>query len=109
MFGPDGQSEVSIDGVVPGLGRVTGRIDRLLIEQGVIHILDYKTNRNPVLRLAADHPYIVQMATYAALLQQAYPDHEVKAALFWTQSGAVSWLSRALLSQALDQRIKQTT
>ena len=109
MFGPDGQSEVSIDGVVPGLGRVTGRIDRLLIEQGVIHILDYKTNRNPVVTLAADHQYTVQMATYAALLQQAYPDHEIKAALFWTQSGEVSWLSPPLLSQALDQRIKETT
>jgi ATP-dependent helicase/nuclease subunit A len=108
LFGPDGQSEVSIDGVVPKLGRVTGRVDRLAIGDRVIHLLDYKTNRLPLLSLPAEHPYAGQMAAYAALLQQAYPDHEVKAALFWTQSGVVSWLSPILLSQALEQRAKET-
>lgn len=108
VFGPDGQSEVVIDGVVPELGRITGRVDRLAISEGIIHLLDYKTNRNPLATLPADHPYAGQIAAYAALLQQAYPDHEVKSALFWTQSGALTWLSPALLSRALDYRIKES-
>ncbi len=108
LFGPEGQSEVVIDGVVPGLGRVTGRVDRLAVAADTIHVLDYKTNRNPPASLVPDHPYARQMAGYAALLQQAYPGHRVKAALYWTQSGEVMWLSPALLSQALDLRIKET-
>jgi ATP-dependent helicase/nuclease subunit A len=108
LFGPDGQSEVSIDGLVPRLGRVTGRVDRLAIGDGAIYLLDYKTNRRPLLEVPQEHPYARQMAAYAALLQQAYPDHVVKAALFWTQSGVVSWLSPALLSQALELRTQET-
>jgi ATP-dependent helicase/nuclease subunit A len=108
VFGPDGQSEVVIDGIVPDLGRITGRVDRLAITEGVIYLLDYKTNRNPLSALSADHPYARQMAAYGALLQQAYPDHAVKAALFWTQNGALTWLSPTLLSLALDRRIKET-
>jgi ATP-dependent helicase/nuclease subunit A len=108
LFGQAGQSEVSIDGMVPGLGRVSGRLDRLAVGDGIIHLLEYKTNRQPILNLTADHPYAAQMAAYGALLQQAYPDHSVKAALFWTQTGVLSRLSPALLSQALDQRMKET-
>jgi ATP-dependent helicase/nuclease subunit A len=93
---------------VPDLGRVTGRVDRLAIDNKVIYLIDYKTNRNPVLQLPAEHPFAGQMAAYAALLRQAYPDHTVKAALFWTQTGALTWLSSTLLSQALDHRIKET-
>jgi ATP-dependent helicase/nuclease subunit A len=108
LFGPQGQSEVAIDGTVPGLGRVTGRVDRLAIAADVIYLLDYKTNRSPPLTIPAEHPYARQMAGYVALLQQAYPGHVIKAALFWTQSGALYWLSSTLLSQALDLRIKET-
>ncbi len=108
LFGIEGQSEVSIDGTVPGLGRVTGRLDRLAIGGGTIHLLDYKTNRNPPVGIGSDHQYARQMAGYAALLQQAYPDHSIKAALLWTQTGAVTWLTPQLLSHALDQRMKET-
>lgn len=108
LFGEDGQSEVSIEGLVPGLGRVTGRIDRLAITAGTVHIVDYKTNRNPPGVISSEHPYARQMAGYAALLQQAYPDHSINAALLWTQTGGVTWLSPELLSQALDQRMKET-
>jgi ATP-dependent helicase/nuclease subunit A len=68
----------------------------------VVYLLDYKTNRNPPTDLAVDHPYGQQMARYAALLSQVYPGRSVKAALLWTQSGAVTWLSPAFLSRALD-------
>jgi ATP-dependent helicase/nuclease subunit A len=39
LFGPDGQSEVAIEGEVPGLGRISGRIDRMAIGEKVIWIL----------------------------------------------------------------------
>ncbi len=108
LFGPDGQSEVSIEGKVEGIGRVSGRLDRLAITADTIYLLDYKTNRVPPSALGAQHHYIRQMARYVALLSAAYPGLAVKAALLWTQTGRVMWLNPALLSQSLDeQRLSQ--
>ena len=108
FFGPSGQSEVAINGQVPGLDAVTGRVDRLAIATDVIYILDYKTNRNPLKTLRPDHDYVKQMAGYVALLQQAYPNHDVKPALLWTQTADVMWLELDLISRALDRMVKET-
>jgi ATP-dependent helicase/nuclease subunit A len=102
FFAPDAQSEVSIEGEVRGLGRVSGRIDRLRIAEDAIFLLDYKTNRHPPATLSPRHPYARQMARYAALLREAYPNREVNVALLWTETGEVMWLPQDLLSQALD-------
>jgi ATP-dependent helicase/nuclease subunit A len=107
LLGPHGQSEVAVDGLVPGLGAVSGRIDRMAITEDCIFLLDYKTNRNPPIAIGPTHSYARQMARYKALLQLAFPHHSFKAGLLWTQSGAVMWLDQHLLSQALDQLIKE--
>ena len=108
LFSADGQSEVSIEGELAGQRRVSGRIDRLFIGADEIVILDFKTNRSPITALEAEHGYVRQMAIYVALLQQAYPRYLIKAALLWTQSGEVTWISRGLLSQALDEMPKES-
>jgi ATP-dependent helicase/nuclease subunit A len=108
LFSAEGQSEVSIEGELARHGRISGRIDRLFVGADEIVILDFKTNRVPVLRLEAERGYVRQLAVYAALLGQAYPRHRVKAALLWTQSGEVSWLSPDVLSQALDRPVQET-
>jgi ATP-dependent helicase/nuclease subunit A len=104
LFGPDGQSEVTVHGKVEGLGQIHGRIDRLVITPGAVTILDYKTNLHPPKTLDANHSYTQQLARYAALLAQAYPGHALKAGLLWTETGQVSWLSAELLSQSLLQQ-----
>lgn len=104
---PEAQSEVSIEGRVPGLGEVSGRIDRLMIVDDCIYLLDYKTNRTPPATLSPQHSYAQQMARYAALLREAYPGHAVKAALLWTETGRVTWLSPELLSRALEEARKE--
>jgi ATP-dependent helicase/nuclease subunit A len=88
FFGSTAQSEVSVGGA----DGVNGRIDRMAVEDSKIYLLDYKTNRNPPRHLPPDHRYVLQMASYAALLRQAFPGHSVKAALLWTQTGAITWL-----------------
>ncbi len=108
LFSADGQSEVTIEGELAGHRRVSGRIDRLFIGADEIVILDFKTNRSPGKALGSDHGYVRQMAVYAALVGQAYPRHLIKAALLWTQSGEVTWLSQGLLSQALDDMPKES-
>ncbi len=108
LFSADGQSEVTIEGELAGHRRVSGRIDRLFIGADEIVILDFKTNRSPIKALVSDHGYVRQMAVYTALVGQAYPRHLIKAALLWTQSGEVTWLSQGLLSQALDDMPKES-
>ena len=111
LFGPDGQSEVTVHGSVEGLGLLHGRIDRLAVTNTEITILDYKTNPHPPKVLGFDHRYTQQMAFYAALMAQAYPGHSFKAGVLWTQTGRIDWLSPALLSQSLDdqRRVKGLT
>jgi ATP-dependent helicase/nuclease subunit A len=108
FLSPDGQSEVNIWGEVAGLGQVTGRVDRMVIQAAEIFILDYKTDRRPVQDLTSDHGYVRQLARYCAVLQLAYPRHRLKAALLWTQTGGLTWLKPELLSRALEQQMQLT-
>jgi ATP-dependent helicase/nuclease subunit A len=108
LFGEHGQSEVSLDGTLAGLGRINGRLDRLAITPEAIYLLDYKTNQHTPSHVGPSHPYARQMARYSALLALAYPALPIKAALLWTQSGQLMWLEPLLLSQSLaEQRQSQ--
>ncbi len=90
VFAEGSRAEVSIMGkvLIGGIERaVTGRVDRLVVTQNEVLIIDYKTNRPPPVRLA-DVPasYIAQLALYHALLQPLYPHHEIKAAIVFTEA-----------------------
>jgi ATP-dependent helicase/nuclease subunit A len=95
FFGPESESEVSI----ASPGQPLRRIDRAARRDGVIYLLDFKSGARPGV-LGRDHPYALQMAHYAGLMRQAYPGETVRAALLWTQDGALEWLSDDLLSDA---------
>ncbi len=64
---------------------ISGQIDRLLVEEDKVVIVDYKTNANPPGN-AADIPveYLAQLCVYRRLLQQIYPGRDVCASLLWT-------------------------
>ncbi|MGB0718932.1 MAG: double-strand break repair helicase AddA [Bdellovibrionales bacterium] len=85
IFAPPSRAEVPITGLLKDGRLVSGQIDRLLITQHEILIVDYKTNRPPP-QHAKDIPavYRRQMETYAAILQAMYPGRTVKCALLWT-------------------------
>ena len=104
LFGPEGQSEVTVHGTVEGLGLIHGRIDRLSITDGEVTLLDYKTNPHPPKSLGAEHGYTRQLARYVGLMAQAYTGYSFKAGVLWTQTGQVYWLSPAVLSQSLDDQ-----
>ncbi|MGE3479115.1 MAG: double-strand break repair helicase AddA [Dongiaceae bacterium] len=77
-------------GEVPIIGRINGRLisgvmDRLLITPDKILLVDFKTNR-PAPQSLAEVPlsYRRQMAAYAGLLRQIYPQRQVVSALLWT-------------------------
>ena len=85
IFGPDSRAEVPVSGVFDG--RVmSGQIDRLLVGEEEILIVDYKTNR-PSPNEIRDVPtlYIRQMSLYRRALMEMHPGKSVKCALLWTE------------------------
>jgi len=99
LFGPGSQAEVAVAGLL-GTQTVAGQIDRLVVTDEHVMIIDYKTNRPPPLT-AAETPliYLRQMATYRALLRQIYPDKAVLCALLWTDGPRLMALDSDILDR----------
>ena len=97
LFGPGSEAEVPIVGLV-GDRAVSGRIDRLLVTDSEIAIVDYKTMR-PVPPTETDVPesYLDQLAAYRAALARVYPGKTVRCALLWTEGPKLMWISPAAL------------
>lgn len=85
IFGPGSMAEIPVTGLIDQQTLISGQIDRMLVREHDILIIDYKTNRPPPTR-AEDVPpvYIRQMKAYADALRKIYPKKKVRAALLWT-------------------------
>ncbi len=104
LFSPAGLAEVPISGVVTdrdGSKRVvSGQIDRLLVADGTVTVVDYKSNRPPPLTADAVSPvYLRQMAAYRALLADAFPGYNIRCCLLWTDGPRLMVLAEDLLDQ----------
>jgi ATP-dependent helicase/nuclease subunit A len=84
IFSPGSLAEVPVTGLVEGR-LVSGQIDRLLVTEREILIVDYKTNRPPP-ETADGIPsaYLRQMSAYADTLARIYPGRSIRAGLLWT-------------------------
>lgn len=90
FFGENSMAEVPVTGTVihEKTGKkdiISGQIDRMLVTDKDIWIIDYKSNRPPP-RDIADVPaqYKNQLAAYKQLMGQIYPKHIIHCALLWT-------------------------
>jgi len=85
LFGAGSLAEVPVTGLLPDGRLIAGQLDRLLVTDTEILIVDYKTNRPPPLN-EADVPAIYrgQLRAYAEMLALIYPGRTVRAALLWT-------------------------
>jgi ATP-dependent helicase/nuclease subunit A len=105
-FVVDSRAEVSIVGRLDREGRppvlVSGQIDRLVVTESEVLILDYKTNHAPP-KTPAEAPsgYIRQLALYRAVLAKLYPQKLVRAALLWTETPELMEISAPALDAAL--------
>ena len=85
LFGPNSQAEVPLVGLIGGHA-VSAQIDRLLVEDGRVLIVDYKTLRPPpAVEQEVAPVYLRQLAIYRAALSRIYPRHEIRCALLWTE------------------------
>tara|TARA_B110000879_G_scaffold39463_1_gene55231 strand:- start:24116 stop:27556 length:3441 start_codon:yes stop_codon:yes gene_type:complete len=84
LFGPGSRSEVPMVGQVGGFS-LSGQVDRMVVSDNEVLIIDYKTNRPPP-RGVENIPriYVKQMAAYRAVIKEIYPEHNVKTYLLWT-------------------------
>ncbi len=107
LFSPDSLAEVAIAGVVTVDGEdhtVSGQIDRLVVREDRVIIVDYKTNRSiPASPEAIPLAYRSQMALYARLLEPLYPGKTVETLLLWTAEPSIMQVSKGLRQSALDE------
>ena len=113
LFGPQSRAEVAIAGRIdpansPGLGgesspyTISGQVDRLLVTDQAVTILDYKTNRPPP-EVETEVPtlYLRQMAAYRSVLKEIYPDRPIHCLLLWTAGPRLMQLSDAVLAKPM--------
>jgi ATP-dependent helicase/nuclease subunit A len=102
VFTPEGRAEVAITAEIPGENGapavLSGQIDRLIVRQADVLIVDYKTGayipRKPE---NAPPAYVAQLAAYRGVLKRLFPGKTIRAALLWIDGPALMELPPALL------------
>ena len=101
LFGPNSQAEVPLVGLIGGHA-VSAQIDRLLVEDGRVLIVDYKSLRPPpAVEQGVAPVYLRQLAIYRAALSRIYPRHEIRCALLWTEGPRLMPVSPETLASYL--------
>ncbi len=112
LFGEGSRAEVALSGRAPGLPDgvvINGQIDRLVITDHEVMIVDYKTNRPPPTQVQDVAPaYLAQMAAYRALLQALEPGKAVRTALLWTDGPRLMELPGDQLDAVLNAAAKRS-
>ena len=112
VFQPGGRAEAPVIGTSPLLPDgvvLNGRVDRLVVTDDEVLIFDFKTDRPPP-QIAEDVEtgYVLQMASYRAVLQEAYPDKPIRCGLLWTDAPRLMELPENLLLEALKSLNSET-
>ena len=112
LFAPENSgAEISVSGTVElgDLSRfISGQIDRLVVENDQVIIIDYKTNRSPPTRIS-DVPaaYISQLALYQLLVSRIYPEREVNSALLWCETPQLMFIPQSELDEQLSKIVQR--
>ena len=105
LFGPGSQAEAPIVARLETSGgefvQLNGQVDRLVVLDDEVLIVDYKTNRPPPTDPDLVAPlYIRQLAAYRAALSRVYPEKKVHTALLWTDGPDQMWIDDEKLDAA---------
>jgi len=99
LFRPGSRPEVAVSACIDGRV-ISGQIDRLVVTDDAVWIVDYKTARRVPARAEETPPaYLRQMAAYRAVLERVYPGRAVRCALLWTDVPSLMPLDDAILEQ----------
>jgi ATP-dependent helicase/nuclease subunit A len=99
LFDRKSQAEVALVGLVGGRA-LSGQIDRLVVTEDSVLIVDYKSVRPVPASEAEVAPiYLRQMAIYRLALARIYPGRKIRCALLWTQGPLLMPISSARLAR----------
>jgi ATP-dependent helicase/nuclease subunit A len=108
LFGAGSKAEVPLTGLVGGFA-VSGQVDRLMVTNTDVWIIDYKTNRPPPrMQERVDLAYVFQMATYRAALREIYPERTIHCVLLWTHGGEAGPFTIELDNARMDEVLEHT-
>ncbi|MEO5613017.1 MAG: UvrD-helicase domain-containing protein, partial [Sphingomicrobium sp.] len=86
LFGPGSLAEAPIAATLADGRVIAGTVDRLLVEDSHVSVIDFKTGRVPAdeARIPASHR--AQMAAYSEALSVIFPGRSISAALLYTST-----------------------
>lgn len=104
LFASDTLAEVPVTAALPDLGGqvMRGVIDRMIVKDDRVLIVDFKTNhRIPTRAENVPNGLLRQMGAYAHAIEQIFPNKALETAIVWTATATFMVLPRALLRKAL--------
>jgi ATP-dependent helicase/nuclease subunit A len=84
LFGPGSLGEAPLAATLPDGRVIAGTVDRLLVEESRIFVIDFKTGRVPGSESEVPNAHKAQMAAYTEALKVIFPGRQVRAALLYT-------------------------
>ena len=101
VFAPGSRAETPIVGEIEG-HRISGIVDRLVVTDSEVLILDFKTDRPaPPSPAGIAEPYLAQLGLYRAVLAKALPGRTIRCALLWTEAPALMEADPAAMARAV--------
>ncbi len=86
LFGENSTAETPIVGIVDGKV-FSGQIDRLVVLENEVWIVDYKTNKFvPRTATGVSQSYKIQLFAYKELIKNIFTDKVIKTFLLWTEN-----------------------
>lgn len=105
IFSPNARAEVPVSGLV-GKTVVSGVIDRLVVTDDRITLIDFKTGTPPA--DGVPNTYISQMALYRHLTAAIWPGREVAAGLLYTEDASLHWLDPAAMDAVVAELMERS-
>jgi ATP-dependent helicase/nuclease subunit A len=84
LFGPSSLGEAPLAATLPDGRVIAGTVDRLLVEESRISVIDFKTGKVPATESFIPNAHRAQMTAYAEALQVIFPGRAISAALLYT-------------------------
>ncbi|MGI8610952.1 MAG: PD-(D/E)XK nuclease family protein, partial [Sphingomicrobium sp.] len=86
LFGPESLAEAPIAATLPDGRVVAGTVDRLLVEDAQVSVIDFKTGRVPAGAEQIPAAHRAQMTAYAEALGVIFPGRAIRSALLYTSA-----------------------
>ena len=84
LFGPGSLAEAPLAATLPDGRVIAGTVDRILVEDSRVSVIDFKTGRVPASGSDIPNAHRAQMSAYAEALQVIFPGRRVSASLLYT-------------------------